>query len=175
MIKPRGFPGGASSKEPACWSRRCKRQEFNPWVGKTPWRRAWQPTAVFLPGECLGQRNLAGCSPQGCKESDATHATQHAHKHSQVWGGRRSRGRPRTQCCGSLALSSDALVVYAGLLSEQLWTKTDVALPHRDLRLVRGQEPSCVTLLQWSRQSLGLGKVGDGRCALARLVTAELR
>ena len=23
---------------------------FDPWVGKIPWRRAWQPTAVFLPG-----------------------------------------------------------------------------------------------------------------------------
>ena len=30
------------------------------WVGKIPWRRAWQPTAVFLPGESHGQRGLAG-------------------------------------------------------------------------------------------------------------------
>ena len=31
-----GFPGGASGKEPACQSRRCKRCRFNPWVGKIP-------------------------------------------------------------------------------------------------------------------------------------------
>ena len=31
---------------------------FDPWVGKIPWRRAWQPTPVFLPGESLGQRGL---------------------------------------------------------------------------------------------------------------------
>ena len=32
-----------------------KRGGFNPWVGKIPWKRAWQPTLVFLPGESLGQ------------------------------------------------------------------------------------------------------------------------
>ena len=40
--------------------RRHKRHGFNPWVGKTPWRRAWQPTPVFLLGESHGQRSLAG-------------------------------------------------------------------------------------------------------------------
>ena len=57
------FPGGTSGKEPACQCRRHKRHEFNPWVGKIPWRRAWQPTPVFLPGESHGQRSLAGYSP----------------------------------------------------------------------------------------------------------------
>ena len=42
------FPGGASGKEPACQCRGCKRRGFNPWVRKIPWRRAWQPTPVFL-------------------------------------------------------------------------------------------------------------------------------
>ena len=46
-----GFPGGASGKEPACQCRRHKRCGFDPWVGKIPWRRAWQPTPVFLSGE----------------------------------------------------------------------------------------------------------------------------
>ena len=45
---------------------------FNPWVGKVPWRRKWQPTPVFLPGESHGWRSLVGYSPQGCKESDTT-------------------------------------------------------------------------------------------------------
>ena len=45
---------------------------FDPWVGKIPWRRAWQPTPVFLPGESHGQRSLVGYSPQGRKESDTT-------------------------------------------------------------------------------------------------------
>ena len=37
-----------------------------------PWRREWQPTPVFLPGESHGQRSLEGYSPQGCKKSDMT-------------------------------------------------------------------------------------------------------
>ena len=40
---------------------------FDPWVGKIPWRRAWQPSLVFLPGESLRQRSLVGCSPWGCR------------------------------------------------------------------------------------------------------------
>ena len=41
-------------------------------VRKIPRRRKWQRTPVLLPGECHGQRSLAGCSPQGHKESDTT-------------------------------------------------------------------------------------------------------
>ena len=73
-----GFPGGTSGKEPACQCRRCKNCRFNPWVGQIPWRRAWQPTPIFLPGESHGQRSLEGYSPWGHRESDMTEATQHA-------------------------------------------------------------------------------------------------
>ena len=45
---------------------------FDPWVGKIPWRRKWQPTPVTLPGKSHGQRRLVGCSPWGCKESGTT-------------------------------------------------------------------------------------------------------
>ena len=45
------FAGRASGKEPACQCRRCKRLGLDPKVGKMPWRRAWQPTPVFLSGE----------------------------------------------------------------------------------------------------------------------------
>ena len=57
-----GFPGGASGKETSCQCCRCKRHESNPWIRKIPWRRAWQPTPVFLPGESYGQRSLPGYS-----------------------------------------------------------------------------------------------------------------
>ena len=46
-------------------------------VGKIPWRRKWQPTPVFLPGESHGRRSLVVYSPQGCKELDMTEATLH--------------------------------------------------------------------------------------------------
>ena len=58
-----GFPGGASGKEAACQCRRLKRPGFNSWIRKIPWRRAWQATPVFLPGESHGQKRLAGYSP----------------------------------------------------------------------------------------------------------------
>ena len=55
---------------------RCRRQAFAPWVGKISWRRAWQPTPVFLPGEFHGKRSVVGCSPWGHKESDMTDTTE---------------------------------------------------------------------------------------------------
>ena len=70
-----GFLGGASGKEPTCQCRRCKRHKFNPLVGKIPWRRAWQTTPVFLPGESHEQRSMVGYSSWGCKESDTTEVT----------------------------------------------------------------------------------------------------
>ena len=45
---------------------------FDPWVGKIPWRRKWQPTPVLLPGKAHGLRILVGYSPWGRKESDTT-------------------------------------------------------------------------------------------------------
>jgi len=59
----------AGGKEYASQCRRCR---LDPWVGKIPWRRKWQPTPVFLPGKSHGQRSLAGYSPWGCKELDTT-------------------------------------------------------------------------------------------------------
>ena len=67
-----GFPGGASGKEPTCQHRRHKRHGFNPWIRKIPWRRAWQPTPVFLPEESHGQRGLEGYSLWGLKEFNKT-------------------------------------------------------------------------------------------------------
>ena len=57
------------SKESTCYCGRCK---FGPWVGRIPWRRKWQPTPEFLPGEFHGQRSLAGYSPWSHTESDMT-------------------------------------------------------------------------------------------------------
>ena len=64
-----GLPWGINGQESTY---QCRRHGFNPWVGKTPWRRKWQPTVVFLPGESPRQRSLAGHSKWGPKESDMT-------------------------------------------------------------------------------------------------------
>ena len=52
-------------KDPLAICRRRKRHGFDPWARKMPWRRAWQPPPVSLPGESHGQESLAGCSPRG--------------------------------------------------------------------------------------------------------------
>ena len=48
---------------------------FDPWVGKIPWRRKWQPTPIFLPGKFHGQRGLVGYSSWGLKELGTTEHT----------------------------------------------------------------------------------------------------
>ena len=53
MILEMDFPGGLDSKEFTC-----NAGEFDPWVRNIPWRRAWQPTTVFLPVESHGQRSM---------------------------------------------------------------------------------------------------------------------
>ena len=97
-----GFPGGTSSKEPACQCKRCKRQDMwvrswgredspggghgssIPGVGKIPLQEG--STSVFLPRESHGQRSLAVYSPQGHKELDTTEAIQHMciHREEQM-------------------------------------------------------------------------------------------
>ena len=53
-----GFPSGTSIKNPP--ANAGDMRGFDPWIGKIPWRRAWQPTPVFLPGESHGQRSVVG-------------------------------------------------------------------------------------------------------------------
>ena len=67
------LPGGASGKEPTCQCRRHKRHKFDPWVRKIPWKRAWQPTPVFLPGE--SQDREVWATVHGVSESDKTEVT----------------------------------------------------------------------------------------------------
>ena len=68
------------SKEPTftVWGG-CRRPRFDPWVGKIPWRREWQPTPVFVPGKSHGQRRLAGYSSRVHKKSDMTEWLTHFH------------------------------------------------------------------------------------------------
>ena len=70
------FPGGSAVKIlPAV--QEVQEMWFDPWVGKIPLRRAWQPTPVFLTGESHGQRSLASYGPWGCKELGMTELSMH--------------------------------------------------------------------------------------------------
>ena len=74
--KTLGSPGGARGQEPRCQCKRRKTGGFNPEVGKIPWSRARQPTAVFLPGESYGQRRLRAVV-RSVAELDVTEADEH--------------------------------------------------------------------------------------------------
>ena len=86
MGKKWGLPCWFGGKEPTCQCRRCG---FDYWVGKTPWRRKWQPTPVFLPEKSHWQRSLAGYSPWGCKGSDTTERLKNNRKEGRWLGNRR--------------------------------------------------------------------------------------
>ena len=73
----KGLPRRLSGKESTYHCRRHRRCEFYPWVRKIPWKRKWQPSPVFLPGESHGQRSLVGCNPWGPKELDTTEHACH--------------------------------------------------------------------------------------------------
>ena len=74
--------GPSGSKWPSLVAQTVKYQpemqetQFDAWVRKIPWRRAWQPTPVFLPGESHAQKSLAPYGPQSHRESDTTEATR---------------------------------------------------------------------------------------------------
>ena len=70
---------GLNCKESACKCRRCWRLRSDPPVGKIPWRKEWQSTPVFLPGESPGQRSLVGYKESwDLKESEKIEHTLHA-------------------------------------------------------------------------------------------------
>ena len=72
-----GFPCGSVVKKKKKKNLPAMQENWvYPCVRKIPWRRAWQPTPVPLPGESHGQRSLAGCSPQVHTEAEATAATK---------------------------------------------------------------------------------------------------
>ena len=56
-----GFPGGSDGKESAS----NEGDRLDPWLGRIPWRRAWQPIPVFLPGESPGTEKPGGLQSMG--------------------------------------------------------------------------------------------------------------
>ena len=81
IVYTQGFPGGSSDKEPHQQCRRCKRSGFETWVGKILWRRAWQPTPVFLLVEIPMGRGAWWATVHGVTKS-GTWQSAHTHMHS---------------------------------------------------------------------------------------------
>ena len=105
-----GFPRWLSGKESTCRCRSLRRCGFNPWLGKTPWRKKWQPAPVFLPGESHGQKSLVAYSSSwDCKESDMTEwLNTHAHVDTCIC-------MAESLCC-SLETTGTLLIGYTPIL-----------------------------------------------------------
>ena len=133
IILINGFPHSSAGKESAC---NVGDMGSVP-IRKIPWRRAWQPTAVFLPGESHGQRSLAGYSPWGRTESDTTevtslvcasvssseHGNNGAHRVGQLQRGTRRAGGSVQHTPGSRH------VINTAVPSLSLWASSFILCP----------------------------------------------
>ena len=84
LILMSGLLRWCSGKESTCQCKRLRRFRFDLWVGKIPWRRAWQPTPVFLPGESLWT-----VEPGGLQSTESQRVKHNrddgVHTHPNVW------------------------------------------------------------------------------------------
>ena len=115
---PDPAPSALIAPKPPIWH---KRGEFDPWVGKISWRRAWQPTPIFLPRESHGRRSLAGYRPWDPTESDTTEVTEHIATQGQCKHGKEVSStaeghQPRSQAPATNAASASRDVGAGGKL-----------------------------------------------------------
>ena len=110
-------PWWLSGKESSC---QCRRQGFDPWLTKIPWRRKWQSTPEFLPGGSHGQRSLVGYNPWGQKRVGHDLATKQP-LHSALRRGRDESRSGQRQKWRFNVVSVESL----SWPREELWSCTD--------------------------------------------------
>ena len=130
----------------------CGRHRLHPWVEKIPFRRKWQPTAIFLPGESHGQRSLVGYSLQGCKvrHNSATNTFTFLQDPTSTRKKEREQVDPyRPLTSAPLGLSAPELLV-SSLLGWHHPSREGPRLPH-PLTLCRLTLPTTFPLLLLGR------------------------
>ena len=154
------FPGGASGEEPACQCRRCKRSRLDPWVRKISWRRAWQPTPVFLPGESHGQRSLVGYSPWDHKESDRTeHTRAYTRTHTQTFSQQQILSQKITKNC---VPSKSRISKKQGRARSCQEARSDIENKTKDIfRVMMKRRPKKTTVYHTSEHSVQVGARGQ--------------
>ena len=113
----------ASGKEFACQFRSHKRGGFDAWVREIPWRRAWQPTPVFLLGESHGQRSLVGYSPQGRRvgHEGCVLACTHSELRSGKPRGQKKKKRRTRRSEGQVLLLETEQTPWGNPLKQAQW------------------------------------------------------
>ena len=108
------FPGGTVVKNLPANAGNTGDRGFNPWVGKSPWRKKWQPIPVLLPGKSHGQRSLVDCSSWGHKRVGHSLATKQQSSWKYIKSYRENGKFPKKLCALSLQLQAKLL----GLLED---------------------------------------------------------
>ena len=164
------IPWGLSGKEFTC---QCRRHGFNTWVRKTPWRREWLPTPVFLPRGSHTQWSLAGYSTCSRKESDVTErlstyticvrATHLSRNRSSLYVLQKpERGREEAGCrrvLASLYWEGPSELPHRG--APALRPGAIAQSPGREAALCRASLPkACTASSVRAREGAGCGSVG---------------
>ena len=114
-----------------------RRHWFSPWVRKIPWRRKWQPTAVFLPRKSHGQRSLAGYSPWGHKRVGYNLATKYTQQSPMV--PKELAGVTWPVCCALKGCSRDSrrihMVFQVNKLGQDILGKESAFRRHKGKRM----------------------------------------
>jgi len=116
----RGLPRDTNGKEPICQGRRHEKHKFNTWVWKIPWRRAWLPTPLFMPGESHGQRSLEGYSSWGGHDWSKFVCTHMQFKHLNSFRSPRisfNRFKYLSECETNLLISTELSIRFWACIS----------------------------------------------------------
>ena len=142
----------------------CRRPGFDPWVGKIPWRRKWQPTPIFLPGESQGQRSLGGYSlwVARVRHDWVTKHTAHTYIHIHI---RSDQSLSRVRLFATLWIAAHrAFLSITNSRSSLRLTSIESGMPSSHLILCRPPlllppiRPS-ISLFQWVNSSHEVVKV----------------
>ena len=109
----------------------CRRPGSDPWVRKIPWKRKWQPTLVFLPGEFHGQRSLVGYNPWDLKESNTTKLLNHF---------------SRVRLCATPQTAAHQAAPSLGFSRQEHWSGLPFPSPRHERKSEREVAQSCPTL-----------------------------
>ena len=82
-----------SGKHPTCQCRSHRRHRFDPWIRKIPWRKAWQPTPVFLPGESLWPEEPGGLQSMGSQSDMTEWLSTHVAAWTIIWKKKHKNGK----------------------------------------------------------------------------------
>ena len=136
------------------------------WEIRGSWRRKWQPTPAFFPGESHGRRSLVGYSPPGRKESDTTEQLHFISILCISYFVQGSKSYVHAQSCLILWFFATPWTVCSppgsssmGFFRQECWS--GLPFPPSGIFPTQGSNPHLLQVLHWQADSLPLGHLGS--------------